>query len=152
MYSFTTERLVHASRDRVWNVIADVANYHKVAPNIGDVKILSGEGVGMRRACADHQGRTWQETCTVWEPGKSYTFVVDTKAANYPYPLSVMEGTWGVKEARAGESIITLTFRYDVKYPQPIKWFLNSLYIRHQFRTICKQLLNNWEKEILAGH
>ena len=46
------ERTVKATIASVWKVISDVANYHEVAPNVDDVKIISGEGKGMVRSCS----------------------------------------------------------------------------------------------------
>ena len=43
------ERVINATKENTWNVVSDVCNYHKVAPNIDNVEILSGEGKGMVR-------------------------------------------------------------------------------------------------------
>ena len=49
---FKFSRTVKATKSDAWTVISDVANYHKVAPNIDDVKIISGNGEGMIRSCS----------------------------------------------------------------------------------------------------
>ncbi len=58
---FEFERVIKAGKHSVWKVISDVGNYDKVAPNIDEVKIVSGEFRGMVRSC--RQGNdTWSET------------------------------------------------------------------------------------------
>ena len=64
------ERTMKGTKASVWKVISDVANYHEVAPNVDDVKIISGEGIGMVRSCS-HGKDSWTETCSIWEEEKT---------------------------------------------------------------------------------
>jgi len=41
---FRFKIIVKATKQDVWQVIADMANFDKIAPNIDDVKIISREG------------------------------------------------------------------------------------------------------------
>ena len=65
MKTLSFRRIVAADKRKAWKVISDVENYHQVASNIDDVKIISGEGEGMVRQCS-HGKDSWQETCTLW--------------------------------------------------------------------------------------
>jgi ribosome-associated toxin RatA of RatAB toxin-antitoxin module len=95
-------RTVSADKRKVWKVISDIKNYHKVASNIDNVKIITGEGEGLVRQCS-HGKDSWKETCTLWEEEKQYSFVVDTSAPDYPYPFKSLKGSWQVNEINSFE-------------------------------------------------
>ncbi len=71
----------------------------------------------MRRTCVDDGGRTWSETCTAVDPGRSYRMQVET--ATYPlrYRLLFHEFgmTWHVAPLPAGGSRLTVTFSGTTK-------------------------------------
>jgi len=73
---FEDSRTFDAPPDLVWAVITDTDLYAEVAPNLSSVEVLEGEGEGMVRECADTDGKTWTETCTVWEPERRYAVEV----------------------------------------------------------------------------
>lgn len=106
------ERTVDASKEVVWKVISDVADYHEVAPNIDEVKIISGKGEGMLRACSHGKDR-WTETCTLWAEGKEYAFEVNTAAPDYPYPFKYLKGYWKVEEIDSSNTKIIMCFEFE---------------------------------------
>lgn len=101
------EPLLATNPDLVWAVVADVALYAQLATGLSHVEILEGDGQGLRRRCYDTRGRGWNETCTVWEPGRRFQMRVDT--ASYPFPLRLLlrsfQGTWSVDPAPEGARI-----------------------------------------------
>jgi ribosome-associated toxin RatA of RatAB toxin-antitoxin module len=107
MPSSVADRVVQARPDLVWAVVADVALYAQLATGLSHVEILEGDGQGLRRRCYDTRGRGWNETCTVWEPGRRFQMRVDT--ASYPFPLRLLlrsfQGTWSVDPAPEGARI-----------------------------------------------
>lgn len=139
---FRFERVVKAPKHKVWEVISDVANYHEVAPNIDDVKIISGEGQGLVRSCS-HGAESWTETCTLWDEEKSYSFEVNTAAPDYPYPFRYLKGTWEVQELDSNTTkiIMLFDFRYKHKYQN---WLLHPL-LRNKFKKTANELLENWQ-------
>jgi ribosome-associated toxin RatA of RatAB toxin-antitoxin module len=142
--SHTKEKIVQADRETVWKVISDVGEYEKFATGLHDVTILSGEGKGMIRACSDPNG-SWQEVCTSWDPGKSYTFEVDVNSDDYPYPFKVLIGTWSVEEISLTQSKIIVTFQF--KFGQ--RW-MSWMFSEATHEVFEKgDLLDNWEKEII---
>jgi ribosome-associated toxin RatA of RatAB toxin-antitoxin module len=143
--SFKFKRKVKGTKQKVWEVISDVANYHEVAPNIDDSKVISGEKKGMVRTCS-HGKDSWSETCTLWEEERQYSFVVDTHAPDYPYPLKTLKGTWIVDEISNNENEITMIFEFE--YKKPIQNILVHPLMKYKFTKVCKELLDNWQKMI----
>lgn len=142
---FRFERLVKAGKQTVWSVISDVANYDQVAPNIDDVKIISGEGRGMVRSCS-HGKDSWTESCSMWIEEKSYSFEVNTSAPDYPYPFKFLKGTWEVQEIDSTTTRIVMLF--DFQYKRKFQnWLLHPL-LKGKFSKTAETLLDNWQKQI----
>jgi ribosome-associated toxin RatA of RatAB toxin-antitoxin module len=142
---FQFERKVKGTKSKVWEVISDVANYHEVAPNIDRAMIISGEKKGLVRACS-HGKDKWTETCTLWEEERQYSFTVDTKATNYPYPFRSLKGTWIVDGVSAYESKLSMVFEFE--YKKPIQNILAHPFIKYKFTKVGEELLDNWQKLI----
>ncbi|TGV02267.1 type II toxin-antitoxin system RatA family toxin [Flavivirga rizhaonensis] len=139
------KRKVKAHKSRVWQGISDVANYHKVAPNIDSSKVVSGEKKGMVRSCS-HGKDSWTETCTLWEDEKQYSFTVNTSAPDYPYPLKSLKGIWIVNESSDNKNEIVMIFEFEYKnYLQNI--LIHPL-MKHRFTKVCAKLLDNWQNKI----
>ncbi|PCJ63929.1 MAG: hypothetical protein COA58_14965 [Bacteroidetes bacterium] len=138
------KRTVKASKSDVWKVISDVANYHQVAPNIDDVHIVSGTEKGMIRSCSSGK-RSWTETCSIWQEEKAYSFIVNTSAPDYPYPISFLQGTWNVEEVDSNQTEIEMIFEFSYK-----KKILNLLHpiMKMKFSQASNELLDNWQKII----
>lgn len=143
--AFRFIRSVNSERATVWKVISDLNNYHNIAPNIDETRVVSGEGEGMVRTCS-HGGNSWSETCTVWEPGQKYSFLIDTAAPDYPYPLKFLQGTWGAHPSGNGKTNIEMLFEFEYKHP--LQALLIHPFMGSWFSGVCEELLDNWEKEI----
>lgn len=142
-------RTVKANKSQVWKIISDVGNYHAVAPNIDNSRIISGEKVGMVRACS-HGKDSWTERCSLWEEEKEYSFEVDTSAPDYPYPFKTLRGNWQVKEVEKGETEIAMNFEFE--YKRSFQKFLLHPIMKYQFTKICKELLDKWEERLKYGY
>ncbi len=140
-----TRKQITAPKAKVWEVISDVGNYHQYATGLSSVTIVSGKGQGMVRSCSDEQG-SWQETCTAWDEGTSYSFDVDT-GSGFPYPFKVFNGTWTVNDLNGHTSELLISFEYQFPF-RWMSWFFNS-----DTRVAIDQgnqtLVNNWEQAIL---
>lgn len=139
------QRTINADKEMVWKVVSDVSNYHRVAPNIDAVEIISGQGEGLVRSCT-HGSASWTEVATLWEEGEQYSFQVRTEAKDYPFPLSHLTGNWKVEEVSEAMTKITMTFEFE--YEMKIKKFLLHPLMKPQFGRICKALLDNWQNEL----
>lgn len=138
------KKSIKATKSETWKVVSDVANYHQVAPNIDGVNIVSGKGEGMVRSCS-HGKDSWSETCSVWQEEKTYSFIVNTSAPDYPYPLSFLQGTWNITEIDAEHIEVEMIFEFTYK-----KKILNLMHpiMKMKFNKISNELLDNWQKLI----
>jgi ribosome-associated toxin RatA of RatAB toxin-antitoxin module len=141
------ERTVIATKQNVWKLIADVGNYHKVAPNIDTSKIISGKHEGMIRRCS-HANDSWTETCTLWQEEEKYSFLVNTTAPDYPYPLQFLQGTWEVNEISPTTTSIVLLFEFQ--YNHSFQNWLIHPFLRINFLKVVEELLTNWQREAEA--
>ena len=138
------ERVVQAPVDEVWEIIADVGNYEQVTgPGISSVEVLEGEGYGMLRECADPDGNSWEEYCTLWEPGYRFKFEVNTDREDYAYPFEQLSGLWQVDAIGPTTTLITMDFEYRFKNP-----FFSGLFLpfaMKQAREDTEFILDNWQ-------
>ncbi|MEX3008492.1 SRPBCC family protein [Hoeflea sp. TYP-13] len=130
-----------ASPDRVWQVMSHHEAYADVADNLSKVEVLRGSGPDTERRCTDTNGRSWNETCTLWEEGRAFAFRVHTEAADYPYPIAQLTGTWSLAPVPGGTQI-TMVFKVTAR-----SGLLNGLMFRFMaapFSKVCDRLLVNW--------
>lgn len=139
------QRIVKADKKSTWQLISDVGNYALFAPNIDEVKIISGDGLGMVRTCS-HGKDTWAETCTLWTDEHEYAYAVHTTEPDYPYPFKFLNGFWSVEEIDKTTSKIVL--RFEFQYNKKIQnIFLHPLF-RTKFFKVAEALLDNWKREL----
>ena len=143
IWRFTQD--VNTPKEVVWETISDISNYHEVAPNIDQVKIISGSEEGLVRACS-HGDDSWTETCTLWDEGKRYSFEVDTTPKDYPYPFKYLKGSWEVEALSPARSRIMMIFEF--RYKQPYQKLLVHPLLTPRFKKIAKDLLENWQKKM----
>ncbi len=145
MKRLSFERVINASKEYTWKTISDVSNYHKVAPNIDSVEIISGEGKGMIRSCS-HKKDNWTEVATLWDEGEQYSFQVDTDAEDYPYPLKYLRGTWKVEKISENQTKIKMIFEFT--YKRKIHNLLIHPLMKKKFSKISGELLDNWQNQL----
>ena len=145
MQHYQTARKTDAPRADAWAVLSDHSGWGDHAPNLSKSEVVAGSGEGAVRRCYNSAGQGWSETCTLWQPGTRYVMEVDT--SDYPYPLSVMRGTFDVNDAGNG-SIIRLRFDYKVK-GGPAGRVLGLL-LRPVFARTCKRLLDSLEEAAVS--
>ncbi len=82
----------------------------------------------------------------MWVEEKSYSFEVDTSAADYPYPFKCLKGTWEVQGLDSGTTKIKMFF--DFQYKRNYQNWLLHPFIKSKFSKTAEALLDNWQKTI----
>ena len=146
--TLTASIATSATPARVWQVMSDQEGYADVADNIGQVEIVEGRGKGMIRQCSDTAGKSWQETCTLWDEGRAFAFRVHTEAPDYPYPIAELSGTWSLAPVDNGRTEIRMDFEIRAK-PGMVNRLLFQM-MAAPFAKVCDRLLRRWV-EIMDG-
>jgi len=140
------ERVINKTKATIWQVIADVGNYHKYAMGLEEVTILSGNGEGMIRKCSHAKG-SWTETCTLWKDKEIYTFDVNTSAPDYPFSfIKTFRGTWKIESITTESNKLILIF--EIQYKKYYHQWLLHPFLIHKFKKNTEKLLDNWQNEI----
>ncbi len=93
--------------------------------------------------CTSRDGKTWNESCTLWDDQHRYEITVDT--SNYPYPIQVMRGSWSVNPSDNG-SIVGMDFRFQ---PRPgIAGSVSAVLMNAAFPFVLRRILKGWEREL----
>ena len=137
-----------ATPARVWQVMSDQEGYADVADNISRVEVVEGRGKGMIRQCSDTAGKSWRETCTLWDEGRAFAFRVHSEAPDYPYPIAELSGTWSLAPVEHGRTEIRMDFEIRAK-PGMVNRLLFQM-MAAPFAKICDRLLQRWV-EIMDG-
>lgn len=128
--------------EQLWPVMTDHELYAKLALNLKAAEGLTPNGHGFQRTCTDTLGRTWSETCTLWDPGRRFDVNVDT--SDYPYPLQLIQGSWRVDPAVSSGSTIGMTFAIQ---PQPGlfgRLFVPTMHLF--FKPILRRITKGWQE------
>jgi len=130
------------SAEELWPAMTDHGLYAKLALNLKAAEGLTPNGPGFQRTCTDPAGRTWSETCTLWDPDHRFDISVDT--SDYPYPLAVVQGSWRVEPGEQARSTIGMRF---VIQPTPGLYGRLFVPLMHAgFAPILKRIARGWQK------
>jgi ribosome-associated toxin RatA of RatAB toxin-antitoxin module len=144
----TVERIIEATPEMAWSVISDMEGYAALTTEgISKVEVLEGSGEGMLRRCHDNNGKSWTETCPVWEEGRAYRFQVHTDAPDYPFPLNHLEGHWQVEPHPEG-ALIRASFEYELKFGI-VGQMMNALMAKRAQQD-SEFMLDQWEAKARA--
>ena len=142
-----SERWVAADPGRVWSTVSDLAGYDRYAAGLRTTEIVSGSELGARRRCTDRSGSAWEETCTVWEPGRRVTMTVDVRT--YPLKLRALlrlfSGNWMVTPYDNG-SLVTVAFSGTLRRFPGSRWLARSLERRN--RSVVESILDRYEEDV----
>lgn len=138
-------RMVAAAPERVWPLVSDHRLYGRLAPNLASVEVLSQPGQPLRRRCVDRAGRSWEETCTLWDGG--YRFAVEVDTTGYPYPLTRLRGLWQVDPAPAGSRI---TMRFAYRAEPSIRGGLFTIPLRLLSPLLMGPIFRGWQAQLAA--
>ena len=123
------ERPVSAEPERTWAVVGDVAGYADHVRGLSESIVVAGTGPDQLRRCTDTRGRSWDEACVAYEPGRLVSMQVDV--SSYPIDLRLMlrafEGTWEVEPAAEGS---TIRMRFKAEPRRGLGWMVKRLAVR----------------------
>ncbi len=137
-----TKRL-SASVEELWPIMTDHELYAKLALNLGGAKGLTPNGPGLRRTCADSAGRTWSETCTLWDEGRRFDVNIDID--DYPYPLQLMQGSWAVEQRGPEAAAVSMKFAFQPKPGLRGRIFVPTMHVL--FKPILARIARGWQRE-----
>ncbi len=140
------EHVIDAGSDLVWPLLTDHDLYGRLAPNLSRVEVVDGSGVGMQRRCYDTLGRGWSERCVLWDEGSR--FAVDVDTSDYPYPLDVMRGSWGVEPIGTDRSLVTMDFELVPRRGPAGALFV--IVMLAAFRPVLDRIVRGWQQSLAA--
>ena len=138
-----SERRIPAPSGTMWSIITDHELYGSLAVNLGTVEATGANGPDLTRTCSNRGGRSWDEACTDWVDGARYEVAVDT--SDYPYPLTVMRGSWWVQPVRDGASVVGMDFRYQPD--ASLRGRVFAVVMQAGFPVVLRRILRGWERE-----
>jgi hypothetical protein len=104
--------------------------------------------VGLVRRCSGNSG-SWEEVCTLWEPGRAYEMTVRTET--YPLllraTLAAMRGLWEIEPVDSGSRIV-MTFDGRPRFGP-----LGAVMLRlgkRRFDAECDAILDHWQQRLAA--
>ncbi len=139
--TLTATGFTAASSERVWQVMSHQEAYADVADNLSKVEVLHGTGPDLERRCTDNDGKSWTETCTMWDEGRGFAFRVHTDAPDYPYPIARLSAEWSLSPVQGGTQI-RMQFHVTAK-PGLVNGLLFRL-MAAPFSAVCDRLLQRW--------
>jgi ribosome-associated toxin RatA of RatAB toxin-antitoxin module len=145
MHTFEVNRYIEAPRADAWAVLSDLDGWARHAPNLSKTEVIAGTTEGAVRECHNKAGKSWRETCTLWQPGRRYVMEVDT--SSYPYPMTLMRGTFSADESGHGARV-SLHFDYQFKYG--LLGRMVGVLTRPMFNRMCMRMLDGIEAEAVA--
>lgn len=130
-----TERVeIHATKEAVWNALADFggvadwAPYMKSSHLIGDLET----GIGTRRGMRHAWGFRFEEAVTRWDEGVGYSFDV----FRAPYPMKNVQESWATGMEN-GFPTVTTQVRYEMKLGPLgllLDWMLVRFVVKREMR------------------
>jgi len=141
---------INASKERVWDVIADLGGIQNYNPSVKksyyNTDIKSGEGAG--RVCEFYPIGKVDEKATQWEEGKSYTLLINP-IEKLPF---FKEGLayFSLNLSNTGGTEVSVDFDYNITVG-PLAWAMNKIMLRNNFEKAFEGILKGLKKHIEEG-
>ena len=152
MAHFSTQIRINATKEKVWEVLADIGGIYKWNPGVAHSYSTSEEnsGEGASRHCdlqtpGGKSSGYLEELAFDWREGEGYK--IDIYESNLPIKSNVVE--FAVKADGDG-SIVTAAPDYALKYGL-LGRLLNKLVVRRMFRKGMEDLLTDLKYHIETG-
>ncbi len=148
MAHFSTQIRINATKEKVWEVLADFGGIYRWNPGVRHSYSTSESSHGLlaTRHCELLKGDGYlDEQILEWREGES--FKVDIYETNLPLHRNVVEFS---VEADGSGAIVTVTPNYVLKYGL-LGWLMNQLVVRRKFQKGMEDLLIGLKYHIETG-
>ena len=144
MPKLTDTILIDASKERVWETIADLGGIQSFHPGVSRSYYLTDqrEGLGASRRCELLPMGTVDETAVDWQQGREFTLAI-TPGPKAP-PFKHANGRMWIEEQGTG-TLVGLEIEYRLKFG-PLGRLLNHLMVEPQFRKVVPRVLNGLKR------
>ena len=104
---------IDASKEKVWEVLADFSSVANWAPTISESRSTTeaNGGVDAERSCEHEKMGTIYERIVAWEEGRSLSYDV---IEGLPFPMKSLNNIWEVSTLGDG-ALVTLTMDFGMK-------------------------------------
>ena len=104
---------IDASREKVWEILADFSGVANWAPTISESRSTTeaNGGVDAERSCEHEKMGTIYERIVAWEEGRSLSYDV---IEGLPFPMKSLNNIWEVR-AHGDGALVTLTMDFGMK-------------------------------------
>lgn len=143
--------VLHASKDRVWDVIADLAGVVNYNAPVTESYYISEQvaGVGAARVCEFGPNLAIQETAVAWDPGRSYTLEIAFTKGMQP-PMSNIRATLSVEALGPEAARFSMELAYDTTMG-PLGSVMNALMIRKRYEKTVEDILIGLQHHLQTG-
>lgn len=149
MSTIRSEVAIHASKEKVWEVLGQYGEIYRYAPSIRVSRLTSSqqEGEGTSRQCDLIPMGTTLERVTEWRAGEGYTFTID--GGKFVPPFRSNTATYKLTEE--GEmTVVTFRFDYRLKY-SPIGFLMDKLMFGPQLSKGLPRILTGLKHFVETG-
>ena len=149
MTTITSTIRIHASKDEVWKILADLGGIQDFHPGIAksyyttDVK----EGLGAARVCELFPVGKVEEHVIDWKDGEELT--LDVVPLEKAPPLRDARGRIQL-EVDGDETVVTMTVSYRLGWG-PIGMLMDALLVRRQFKKVVPAVLRGLKRHAETG-
>ncbi len=147
MTRLTAETRVQASKERVWEVLADIGSVANFHPGVARSYYISEarDGVGAARRCELYPQGWIEEAVTAWRPGESYAIQMVRSSAPFKQVAA-----WLDVRPIGHETQVRLTLEYSLKLG-PIGLAMDWLMVRRNFTRIVPAILAGLKYHVETG-
>ena len=148
MAHFSTQIRIHATKETVWEVLADFGGIYRWNPGVrySYSTSESSHGLFATRHCELLTGDDYlDEQILEWRDGQS--FKVEIYETNLPLHRNVVEFS---VVAEGSGTIVTVAPDYTLKYGL-LGWLMNQLVVRRKFQKGMEDLLTGLKYHIETG-
>jgi hypothetical protein len=149
MHTVRRGRILHASKDHVWEVLDDFGGVWKYDPAVESSGIVNGveTGRGACRECVFHGGGRVEETIIAYAPGEGYT-VAFTDLGSLPLVSNTVEVD--VRAVDDHHSAVTFTASFRPKYGV-LGWLLGRVVMERRFEKRFDAVLEGLAAHVRTG-